>query len=327
MRIGWVGFHSEGLPALRALLTSGAPVVGVVTLEPEVARTKSGCADYAALCHEYGVPLHYVRHINHESSIALLDSLKLDVAFVIGWTQIVGPRALATARLGMIGAHASMLPEDRGRAPINWALIKGRSRTGNSLIWLAPDVDAGDIIDRTPIPITPYDSCATLYDRVADANREMILRLVPALLADQRPGHPQGPSPTPLLPARRPDDGEIDWAQDSVAVYDFVRALTRPYPGAFGWIEDARFVVWQCALLPSSLKAGLPPGSVIGPVVSPLDAACGQAVACGEGGVILLEVEDAHGAVISGRRLSEQQWSLRAWRTRVAAGSGRRRSS
>jgi methionyl-tRNA formyltransferase len=327
MRIGWIGFHREGLTPLRALLTSGAPVVAVVTLEPDVAATKSGHADYAALGHEFNVPLHFVRHINHESSIALLESLQLDVAFVIGWAQIVSPRALATARLGMIGAHASLLPEDRGRAPINWALIKGRQRTGNTLMWLAPDVDAGDIIERTAIPITPYDTCATLYDKVADATRDMILRVVPSLLASQRPGRPQGPSPTPLLPARRPEDGEIDWRLDNITVYNFIRAITRPYPGAFGWLGDSRVIVWQSALLPNSLATRFPPGSVIGPVVSPVDAACGQAVACGEGGVILLEVEDAHGAVISGRELSEQQWSPRAWRTNAAAGAGRRRSS
>jgi methionyl-tRNA formyltransferase len=338
MRIGWIGFHREGLLALRAVLEQRMPIAAVVTLAPELTAKKSGHADYEQLCREFDIPLRHVRHINDDESIALLESLHLDLAFVIGWTQIVGPRALRAAGLGMIGAHASLLPADRGRAPINWALIKGRPRTGNSLIWLADEVDTGDLIDQTVIPISPYDTCATLYDRVAESNRDMILRALPALLAGNRPGRPQGASPSPNLPGRRPEDGEIDWNWDAAAVYDFVRALTRPYPGAFGWLDPfdspvdsrgespgslrARFLVWQCALLPEGLTVNVPAGTVIGSVVSPNEGACGQLVACGTGSVLLLEVEDADGGVLSGRVLSEQRWAGRAWRAAAAAGAG-----
>jgi methionyl-tRNA formyltransferase len=96
------------------------------------------------------------------------------MVFVIGWTQILRPETLKLATIGMIGAHASLLPHNRGRAPINWALIRGEKQTGNSLIWLAEDVDSGDIIDQTVIPISPYDTCASLYTRVGESNKEMI---------------------------------------------------------------------------------------------------------------------------------------------------------
>jgi methionyl-tRNA formyltransferase len=209
----------------------------------------------------------------------------------------------------MIGAHASLLPRDRGRAPINWALIRGERHTGNTLFWLTAGVDNGDVIEQVAIPITPYDTCASLYDRIADANRDMILRAVPALLAGQRPGRPQEPPSGPPLPKRRPEDGCIDWRQSCGEVYDFVRALTRPYPGAFSGHGSDRFVVWHCARLPAAAVVCGRAGEVLGPVVSPTDDACGQLVACGRGGVVLLEIEWPGGVVIRGRALSDLEWT------------------
>src|SRR5437764_15260402 len=91
----------------------------------------------------------------------------------------------------MIGAHASHLPGYRGSAPVNWALIKGETETGNSLIWLAEGVDRGAVIDQVAFSITPYDTVASLYDRVAASNRVMLLRLLPRRLAARRPARPR----------------------------------------------------------------------------------------------------------------------------------------
>ena len=311
MKLGWVGFHMEGLPALEAVLAAGAPVAGVVTLKPEVAAPRSGAADYAPICRRFGVPLHEVTNINDPESRAMLQDLGLDLVFVIGWSQILSPETLATARLGMIGAHASLLPKNRGSAPINWALIRGERVTGNSLIWLAEGVDAGDVIDQTELQISPYDTCGTLYERVAASNRDMILRALPQLLRGEHVGTPQPRSNGAVLPRRRPADGLITWDQEACAVYNFIRALTKPYPGAFGWLDGRRWRVWRAALLPT--PAGTAPGEVLGPAVSPVDQACGQVVACANGAVTLLEVEGDDGTVYSGRRLAELTWTGRRW--------------
>jgi methionyl-tRNA formyltransferase len=313
MRMGWVGFHVEGIPALRALVEHGAPLEAVVTLRPEVASRRSGAADYRSVCRRLRLPLHEVDSINSAASIDLLRQLDLDVVFVIGWTQLVQPEVLRLAHIGMIGAHASLLPADRGRAPINWALIRGAQSTGNTLLWLSEGVDAGDVIDQVRIPISPYDTCASLYRRVAMSNREMILRAMPALLAGERPGRAQGESDNPPLPGRRPEDGLVDWTRRSEDVYNFVRAISRPYPGAFSHNGPDRFTIWQCALLPTLLSAATnlraQPGEVLGPVVSPDPHACGQVVACGDGAIVLLEIQHAAGAVIRGRAVSDLRWT------------------
>src|SRR2546421_236283 len=224
MKIGWVGFHMEGLPALRAVLEQGFPIQAVLTLRSEIATRKSGAGDYASLCRDFDVPFFEIASVNETQSLGLLSSLHLDVAFVIGWTELVRPECLRLARLGMVGAHASLLPHGRGRAPINWALIRGLETTGNSLMWLSEGVDCGDVIDQVTIPITPYDTCSSLYEKVAESNRAMILRLIPRLQAGARPGAAQSEVNEPPLQRRRPDDGNIDWSISSRQVYDFVRA-------------------------------------------------------------------------------------------------------
>jgi methionyl-tRNA formyltransferase len=309
MRIGWISFHREGFPALEALLERGTRVEAVLTLAPEQLAKRSGAVDYAPLAGRFGVPLHRVAKLNHPASAALLVGLSLDVAFVLGWSEIIHPPALTSCRLGMIGAHASLLPHNRGSAPINWALIRGETHWGNTLQWLADSVDAGDIIDQVAFPISDYDTCATLYEKVAASNRDMVLRLIPRLLAGERPGRPQPVSDDPILPRRRPEHGRIDWSQDARAVYNFIRALTRPYPGAFALLDGRRWRVWQAALFPGAAPAGAAPGEVLGPVVSPSPDACGLAVACGRGVVILLELEDDDARVLRGPELSSQPWS------------------
>ncbi|HXM55967.1 MAG TPA: methionyl-tRNA formyltransferase [Candidatus Dormibacteraeota bacterium] len=312
MRIGWIGFHIEGIPALRALLQLEAPVVGVITLSPAAAIRMSGVADLASLCRQFGVPVYEVDDINSQRGLDVLRRLGLDLAFVIGWTQLVRPPARSLVRRGMIGAHASLLPHGRGRAPVNWALIRGERSTGNTLIWLEDAADAGDVIDQVPIPISRYDTCASLYARVAESNRTMILRALPALLRGERPGTRQPATADRPLPRRRPEDGRLDFSRGAEEVYDFVRALTRPYPGAFSWMEGERWIVWQTALV-----AGDPGpaecGEVIGPVVSPVPEACGQLVQCGRGAVVLLELENERGWILKGPELSERDWRGRCW--------------
>jgi methionyl-tRNA formyltransferase len=318
VRFAWVGFHAEGLAALQALLAAGAPIAAVLTLKPDLAAKRSGGVDYAPVCSQYGVPLHHIAGINEPEAMQILSALAPDVIFVIGWHQIVRPPVMALARLGLIGAHASLLPHNRGSAPVNWAIMRGERETGNTLMWLAEGVDEGDIIAQRAFSITPYDTCATLYAQVAATNREMLFEVLPQLLAGERPGRPQARADEPVLRRRRPADGRVTWDCPARMVYDFVRALARPYPGAFSVLDGKQWRIWEAALPPDRGPVGAP-GEIIGPVHSPAQSACGQLVACGSGAVILLEVEDDAGTKLRGQQLSEQQWTGKRWELAGAA--------
>ena len=304
MRIGWVGFHQEGIAALNALMADGA-VVGVITLVPELAAQRSAVGDYRGLCAGYGVPLHEVAHINDERSLELMRAWDADVIFVIGWSQILSEEALAVARVGTVGAHASLLPDNRGSAPVNWAILNGEQETGNSLMWLASDVDGGDLIDQMTFPITPYDTCASLYEKVAETNKRMILRAVARFRSGVFPRRPQGKSAQPLLRRRRPEDGRMDWNGDATALYRFVRALTRPYPGALAYHQGRCWYVWQAVLVELSAPPDVLPGTVVGALRSPEPRACGILVACGHGVLGILEMSDEHVKVLAGPALCD----------------------
>ena len=319
MRFVWLGFYAEGLPALEGLLAAGAPVEAVLTLRPDLAIRRSGGVDFQPLCVRHGVPLHYIANINDLQAQQLLCRLAPDVVFAIGWHQVVSPSVLRVASVGMIGAHASLLPHNRGSAPIQWALLRGERQTGNTLYWLAESVDNGDLIDRVVIPISPYDTCATLYQQVAASNRAMVLRLLPRLLSGERPGQPRPRTDESALPRRRAADGWVDWTQPSYAIFDLIRALTRPAPGAFSTLNGRRWRIWQAALPPASTAQEHElPGTILGPVVSPMADACGQIVACGDGGIILLELESDDGARLHGPSLSDQPWHGLRWDPAVA---------
>src|SRR5205814_1285839 len=164
----------DGLPALEALLDAGAPIRAVLTLTPELAAKRSGPVDYAPVCADYGVPLHYICGINEPRAFEILSAVSPDVLFVIGWHQIVRQPVMGLPRLGLIGAHASLLPHNRGSAPVNWAIMRGERESGNTLMWLADGVDEGDIIDQRAFSITRYDTCASVYTEVAASNRAML---------------------------------------------------------------------------------------------------------------------------------------------------------
>ena len=307
MRIGWVGVHAEGISALKAVCGAEYDVTGLITLRRDKADKRCGSADYELICQRYDIPYHEVDNINDVDSIDLLQSFRCDVLVVLGWGQILGPEALRQATIGVVGAHASLLPRNRGSAPVNWAIINGEHETGNSLIWLEEGVDAGQLIDQRSFPITSYDSCTTVYDKVAESNLQMMLNLLRQLEAGERPGRPQQEPHEAVLPRRRPQDGVIDWNSSSEEIYNLVRALTRPYPGAFAYLNDQPFRIWSAARTPINQPIAAA-GTVIGPVHSPEPKACGQMIATADGAVLILEVEDSSGNLLQGPELSEQDW-------------------
>lgn len=303
MKIGWVGVHEEGLPALRAVCDAGYRVTGLITLRQDRADRRCGSGSYDQVCADNGIPMHPVDHINDESSLQILREMRCDLLVVLGWGQILNQEALQLPTIGTVGAHASLLPHNRGSAPVNWAIIKGEATTGNSLMWLADGVDTGQLIDQREFPITAYDTCDSIYHHVGTSNRDMVLSLLKQLDAGKKPGRPQPHTDEPILPRRRPQDGQIDWHRPAAQIYDLIRGVTRPYPGALGTIGGHTWKIWQAALLP--VASDRPPGTVVGPVVSPDASACGVMISTGNGSLLLLEIEDEAGHVLTGRDLCE----------------------
>lgn len=303
--ITWVGCHREGEAAFQALLEKGYKVANFITLNDEsFSRRSGGSRRYIELCEKYNVPISLISSIKGTEAYEIIKMANPDLLIVLGWSEILPERLLDIPTIGTVGAHAAMLPHNRGSAPINWALIKGEKSCGNSLMWLDKNVDEGKIIDQMPFNITDYDTCKTLYDKVAVTNEQMIIRLVDRLSQGLPPVmEKENITTEPLLPRRRPKDGLLNWNQDARAVYNFIRALARPYPGAFTYLSGKKYLLWSASLLPGDQELG-EPGTVIGNVYSPVEDACGIQIACGKGSIIIHEIEDEEGNICKGSALS-----------------------
>ncbi len=203
----FVGAVHEARPALEAVLHHDCQVVGLVTLEPGRAATTAGFVDLATAARQAGVPVLETGNLNHPGEVARVRDLKPDLIVVVGWTRLLGEELLALPRRGCVGFHASMLPHNRGRAPVNWAIIRGEKETGNTMMYLAGGADTGDIIDQQRVAIDDEDTCATVYDKVGEAGAAMLRRHLDGLLAGTAPRRCQDDSQANLLPKRTPDHG------------------------------------------------------------------------------------------------------------------------
>jgi len=295
MRTVWVSFDTIGRDCLEAASDVGAEIVGVVTLPGPIDPNRSGQCAFDEVADRLGAVLHETRDINADETLAAVGELEPELIFVVGWSQLVRDPFIDLASEGIFGMHPTLLPRHRGRAPIPWAILTGLARTGVTLFEIADaTADSGAIVGQREVEISADETATTLFARIADAHVALTRELVPQLLARTAPRIPQDPSRASSWPKRSPADGIIDWETRAPYVYDWVRAQTRPYPGAFTFLGDEKVIVWGAR--PVSLADDAPAGTIVdvrdeGPVV-----------ACGEGGLLLEEVQtDAHELAVGAR--------------------------
>ena len=258
--IVFVGVHQEAEAPFRQLVAAGENVAGLVTLFPEAATRVSGAVDLSEIATDAGIPLLRVKNVNDPESVDWIAERSPDLLLVIGWTQLLHEPLLRMPGIAALGFHASMLPRYRGRAPINWALIHDETETGNSMIVLEPGADEGDIVAQRSIPIDDDDDCDTLYHKVSATEVEMLAELLPLVRDGRLPRSKQDPTDATVMPKRRPRDGVIDWNKTTRELFNWVRAQTHPYPGAFTRLDGRKIWVWK-AVPADGPAADYPPGS------------------------------------------------------------------
>ncbi len=305
MNIVWIGCHEEGIPAFREILEKGKHVSAFITLdETAYVKRSAGSREYETYCQKYNVNYYTVSTIKGDDAYEIVLKYKPDLLVVLGWSEILPVRLLDIPTIGTIGTHAALLPHNRGSAPVNWALIHGEKVTGNTMMWLNPKVDSGEIIDQIEFPITPYDTCKTLYDQVAITNGTMLIRLIENLEKGIKPVIPiMNETDEPLLPRRKPKDGLLNWNQSGQVIYDFVRALTHPYPGAFTYLDGNKYLIWKVTLLPVSTQGVA--GEICGCAYGYAENTCGYVVGTETNAILVTEIEDENGTYYSGKALND----------------------
>jgi methionyl-tRNA formyltransferase len=261
-RLVMCGCAEVGANLIPALVDAGVQFQHFVVLSPEQGRkyNVSGFADLRPLAERHGIPVYVPKTyaLDDPEDVAFFRESRFDLLIQGGWQRLFPPAVLDELSLGAVGVHGSsdLLPKGRGRSPLNWSLIEGRRRFLLHLFLIKAGVDDGDVFAVEDFDITPFDDIETLYLKVSLCTRRMLLRHLPELLAGEMQARPQVGEPT-YYPKRTPDDGRIDWdTMDVHQIYDFVRAQTRPYPGAFGPLEGRMLRIWRAR--PFDTRIGYP---------------------------------------------------------------------
>lgn len=282
-RILFFGYSEVGHDCLSLLLERGDNVVALITHEDNT-NEKIWFKTPAQAARAGGVPVHTPERVGTPEWVERIAQMRPDLILSAYYRNMISTKVLALAPLGAFNMHGSLLPRYRGRAPINWAVLHGEPRIGMTLHRMVREPDAGAIVDQEGVDIGPRDTAEQAFRKVLPCARRVLARQIDALLAGTARETPQDESQATYFGGRKPEDGRIDWSRPSVQIFNLVRAVTDPYPGAFTQVGPARLMVWWAE--PDSPAArGLRgrPGEVLS--ASPL------VVATGDGAIELTRTE------------------------------------
>lgn len=269
MRVVFIGASGFGLRAAEVL--AGLPdcqLVGVLTAPRQfsISYRPTGVTnvlhvDMSEFAAAHAIPCQFLgKGMNDPELFSAVCDWRPDCFIVVGWYHMVPAawRKVAPA----YGLHASLLPDYSGGAPLVWAMINGERRTGITFFQFADGVDNGPVVGSLPTDISPDDTIATLYARIEDLGLQLLHDYVPLLARGTARFMQQDESKRRLCPQRSPEDGCIDWNQGADRIHDFIRAQTRPYPGAFAMLRESKVSIWRSALRPGEAPQ-LQPGELV----------------------------------------------------------------
>ena len=251
-----------GMKCFEAVLTIPCvKIVGVVTTKEnyELRYDKGKSTKYMVneiyhslleRCQSLNMPVHIIEKMNDETTIQKLKRWNADLIIVSGWYHLIGSCILNLPKKGVIGLHPSLLPKYRGGAPLVWQMINGEKYAGITLFYMDGGVDSGDIIGQKKTEIAYKDTIKSLYEKVGEKGIELLREYLPQIERDCSPRKKQTDlDEQDIWPQRKPDDGEIDWSLTSRQIYDFIRAQTRPYPGAFTHYDEKVYNIWEAEIV------------------------------------------------------------------------------
>ncbi|KAA8737076.1 bifunctional UDP-4-amino-4-deoxy-L-arabinose formyltransferase/UDP-glucuronic acid oxidase ArnA [Pseudomonas koreensis] len=264
-------YHDIGCAGIEALLNSGYDISAVFT-HADDPKENAFYASVAQLCANKGIPVHAPEDANHPLWIERIAKLDPEYIFSFYYRNLLSEPLLALAKKGAFNLHGSLLPRYRGRAPANWVLVNGETETGVTLHRMVKRADAGAIVAQQRVAIDRSDTGLTLHAKLRTAASDLLRDTLPNMLQGKITETPQDESKATVFGRRTPADGKLVWAKPAEELFNLVRAVTRPYPGAFCAVGEHKLIVWSAEVVKGN--EGQAPGRVIS--VDPLRIACGQ---------------------------------------------------
>ena len=263
-------YHNVGFECLGVLARRRENIIAVITHEDDPRET-IWFRSVADVARQLGIPVYTPVSVNTPEWVERIRAMAPDIIFSFYYRNMISEKILQIPRLGAFNMHGSLLPKYRGRVPINWAVLHGERETGVTLHHMVKAADAGDIVDQEAVPIGPDDTAFDVFTKCTDAARKVLERRLDAIKAGTAPRRKQDEAQATYFGGRKPEDGRIDWTQGAERIYDLIRAVTHPYPGAFTETGGKRLFIWQAK--PLGRGQGKP-GTVLS--IDPLRVATGS---------------------------------------------------
>lgn len=265
MKILFLGSTRRGLLVLKGMLDAGMQVVGILSLMQDAHEQDRCEAEIGVLASGHGIPIRETKFLRDEAIIAWATrEVGADVAIAVG-VRILLPASVYDAfPLGCWAGHDSLLPQYRGFAPLNWVLINDEVETGVTLFRVSAAMDEGEILLQRRLAIGRSETAPQLYERICAATVAVVVEGLAQLGAGEVRAVPQSASEGSLAASRSPGDGMIDWTQPTRRIFNLIRALTFPYPGAFTFHQGKRIFVLSADERPETIPwVGRIPGRVV----------------------------------------------------------------
>jgi methionyl-tRNA formyltransferase len=252
-------YHNVGVRCLKVLLAGGVDVALVVTHQ-DSALENIWFESVISVCESAGIAWITPDDARSPELLAQVAAAKPDLMFSFYYRHMLPAALLDIAPA--FNMHGSLLPEFRGRAPVNWAVLHGAHETGATLHEMTVKPDAGAIVHQTAVPILPDDTAFEVFGKVTVAAEQTLWRILPCLLAGTAPRTVNDLKRGGYFGGRKPEDGRIDWSQPAQQVYNLHRAVAPPYPGAFTDLDGHRYIIERARLYAGQLPS-LPPGLAV----------------------------------------------------------------
>lgn len=273
MRILFMGTPDFAAVSLKRLVEDGHEICGVFT-QPDKPRNRnkvtfSPVKEYALSC---GLTVYQPVKMRDGTALDIVKSLAPELIVVVAYGRILPKDILDVPPLGCVNVHASLLPKYRGAAPINWAMLNGDAETGVSIMYMAEELDAGDVIRVAKTPIDPEEDLPSLWNRLAELGAEALSAAIPALADGTATRTPQDGSQATFAPMLSRELSPIDWTKPMTVIRNQVRGLI-PWPCAAAELAGQRFKIYKTAPGAATEKT---PGTLLNAGKKGIEVACGD---------------------------------------------------
>jgi methionyl-tRNA formyltransferase len=237
-------YHNMGIAGLDALKRHGYEISAIFTHEDDPGEN-CWFGSVKEWARKNNIETITAEDLSSPQWIKKIESLQPDFLFSFYYRRMIGKDIVSIPKYGAFNLHGSYLPYYRGRCPVNWVIINGEKKTGVTLHYMIEKPDAGDIVGQKEGLIASTDTARTLYDKLCQAATLLLDELLPQMKQGKIPRCRQDLTKGSYFGGRRPEDGRIDWNRGADEIYNLIRGVTGPYPGAFAsYNNDEKIIIW-----------------------------------------------------------------------------------